>query len=94
MGLKVYIEEELEKEFRKLAMEIYGYGKGSLSLAVEEAIRLWLSEHESILKEVRVPEDPVSAMRGLLKHVKKSGVELEHEAREIRAEKGGPTCIS
>jgi len=75
-------------------MEIYGYGKGSLSLAVEEAIRLWLSEHESILKEVRVPEDPVSAMRGLLKHVKKSGVELEHEAREIRAEKGDPTCIS
>ena len=94
MGLKVYIEEELEKKFRKLAMEIYGYGKGSLSLAVEDAIRRWLSEHESILKEVRIPEDRVSAMRGLLKHEKKSGVELEHEAREIRAEKGGPTCIS
>jgi hypothetical protein len=94
MGLKVYIEEKLEKRFRKLAMEIYGYGKGSLSLAVEDAISRWLLEHESILKEVEVPEDPVSTMRGLLNHVKKSGVELEHEARDIRAEKGGPTCIS
>jgi len=94
MGLKVYIEEELEKRFRKLAMETYGYRKGSLSSALEDAIRRWLLEQESVLKEVKVPEDPVSTMRGLLKHVKKSGVELEHEAREIRAEKGGPTCIS
>ena len=94
MGLKVYIEEELEKKFRKLAMEIYGYGKGSLSLAVEDAVRRWLLEHESVLQEVKIPEDPVSAMRGLLKHVERSGVELEHEAREIRAEKGCPSCIS
>jgi len=94
MGLKVYIEEDLEKRFRKLAMEIYGYGKGSLSSAVEDAIRRWLLENESMLKEVEIPEDPVNAMRGLLKHVKKSGVELQHEALEIRAEKGGPTCIS
>jgi hypothetical protein len=42
MGLKVYIEEELEKKFRKLAMEIYGYGKGSLSLAAEDALRRWI----------------------------------------------------
>jgi hypothetical protein len=94
MGLKVYIEEETEKKFRKLAMELYGYGKGSLSLAAEDAIRQWLSEHESILKEAKIPEDPVNAMRGLLKHVEKSGVELEHEAREIRAEKGGSTYTS
>lgn len=94
MGLKVYIEEELEKKFRKLAMEIYGYGRGSLSLAVEDAIRRWLSEHEVMLKEVKIPEDPVGAMRGLLKQVQKSGVELQHEAREIRAEKAGLTCIS
>ena len=93
MGLKVYIDEEMEKKFRKIAMEIYGYGKGSLSLAVEDAIRQWLLEHESLLKEVKVPEDSVSAMRGLLKHVKKSGVELEYEAQEIRAEKGGPARI-
>jgi len=94
MGLKVYIEEETEKKFRKLAMELYGYGKGSLSLAAEDAIRQWLSEHESIPKEAKNPEDPVNAIRGLLKHVEKSGVELEHEAREIRAEKGGSTCTS
>lgn len=94
MGLKVYIEEELEKKFRRFAMEIYGYGRGSLSLAVEDAIRRWLSEHEVMLTEAKVPDDPVGAMRGLLKHVKKSSVELQHETREIRSEKAGLTCIS
>ena len=38
-----------------------------------------------MLKEVRIPEDPVKAIRGMLKHVKKSGVELQHEAQKIRA---------
>jgi len=87
-GLKVYIDEELEKKFRKLAMEVYGYGKGSLSLAVEDAIRSWLLEHELMLKEASVPEDPVKAIRGLLTGIKKGAVELQHEARLLRVRKG------
>jgi len=38
-------------------MEIYGYGKGSLSLAAEDAVRRWILEHESALQEVKIPED-------------------------------------
>jgi len=86
-GLKVYVDEELERRFRKVAMEVYGYGRGSISKAVEDAMRKWLLEHEIALAEIEVPDDPVRAIRGMLKHVKKSGVELQHEARSIRVKK-------
>jgi hypothetical protein len=43
-----------------------------------------------MLKEVNVPEDPVGAIRGMLAGIKKSGVELQHEARKIRAVKAIP----
>ncbi|RLI41894.1 hypothetical protein DRO59_05700 [Candidatus Bathyarchaeota archaeon] len=84
-GIKVYIRNEVEEKFRRLAMMVYGYGKGSLSKAAEEAFLRWTMQHEAMLKEVNIPEDPVGAIRGMLSGVKKSGVELQHEAREIRA---------
>jgi hypothetical protein len=34
---------EVEKKFRKLAMEKFGYGKGSLSKALEEALVNWIN---------------------------------------------------
>ena len=86
-GIKIYLDEELERSFRKMAMEIYGYGRGSISQAAEDAIRKWVIEHEKVLEEIRIPKDPVKAIRGMLKHVRKSGVELQHEAQQIRAGK-------
>jgi len=86
-GLKVYIDEELEERFRKVAMEVYGYGHDSISKAVEDAMRRWLLEHEIMLAEIKIPEDPIKAIRGMLKYVKKSGVELQHKARSIRVRK-------
>jgi len=84
-GIKVYVRDNVEKKFRQLAMMVYGYGRGSLSKAAEEAIEQWITEHEALLKEVNVPEDPVGAIRGMLMDIRKSGVELQHEARKIRA---------
>ena len=45
-----------------------------------------LCEEESPSQtQVKKPlEDPVGALRGLLRHVKKTGVELQHEARLLR----------
>ena len=40
-GIKVYISEEADKKIRKLSMDRFGYGKGSLSKAVESAIMQW-----------------------------------------------------
>jgi len=85
-GLRVYLDEELERRFRKASMETYGYGRGSISKAAEEAIRRWLRENEKLLREMAIPENPVKAIRGMLRHVEKSGVELQHEASQLRSE--------
>lgn len=81
----MYLPEELEKRFRKLSMSTYGYGRGSLSKAAEDALRRWCSEMEETAAVLEEIGDPVDAIKGLLKGVKKSGVQLQHEARRLRA---------
>jgi len=85
--IKVYVRKEVEEKFRRMAMMIYGYEGNSLSRAAEDAFLMWMMRHETLLKEVKVPEDPVGAIRGMLANVRKSGVELQHEARKFRATK-------
>jgi hypothetical protein len=41
------VSKEAEDEFRRLAMEKFGYGKGSLSKALEEAVRAWIEKCEN-----------------------------------------------
>ncbi len=36
------VEKETEAKFRRLAMKRFGYGKGSLSKALEAALRQWI----------------------------------------------------
>ena len=36
--IKIKIPEEVERDFRRAAMEIYGYSKGSISKAAQKAI--------------------------------------------------------
>jgi hypothetical protein len=86
-GIKVYIPDELEKKFREAAMRLYGYGRGSLSIASEKAFEAWLSQVSPALEIAETIEDPVETIYGMLSHVKKSGVELQHEAKELRAGK-------
>lgn len=83
-GIKVYVRDEIEKKFRRLAMMVHGYGRGSISKAAEEAFVQWMMQHEAILKEINIPDDPVGAIKGMLAGVNRSGVELQHEARKIR----------
>jgi transposase len=83
-SLRIYLPEELEREFRKVSMESYGCSRGSLSKAAVEAIRRWVQAQEA-LAQVEIPSEPVRALRGLLRHVQKTSVELQHEAAEIRA---------
>jgi hypothetical protein len=44
--LKIYLSEGLNEKFRRIAMSVYGYGRGSLSRAAGEAFTKWCSEHE------------------------------------------------
>jgi len=43
--LKIYLSESLNERFRKIAMSIFGYGRGSLSKAAEEALAKWCAQH-------------------------------------------------
>ena len=45
--LKVFISEQLNVRFRKAAMNVYGYGRGSLSKAAVDALETWCQVRES-----------------------------------------------
>ena len=86
--IKLVISDEVEYKFRVKAMKRFRYTKGALSLAGERALAEW-SESDSKIDEmvaemVEEIKDPVAVVRGMLKHVKKSSVELQHEIGKIR----------
>lgn len=75
-GLRIQIRRDLEARFREAAMRRFGYSKGALSRAAEEAIEKWLSSVEGVVFE----GDPVKAIEGLLSNIKVGSVELQHSA--------------
>ncbi len=87
--LKVKISDETEKNFREAAMHEFGFQKGSLSNAAEKALSSWTTRHRNIdklrLAAKQKIKDPVGSMRGIMKHVKKNSVELQHDAYNIRS---------
>ncbi|MHA1966978.1 MAG: hypothetical protein ACW964_04165 [Candidatus Hodarchaeales archaeon] len=83
-GIKVYIDPKVEEEFRKTAMKIFGYGKGSLSKAAEQAFKKWIQEYSSNLETINIPEDPIYEIRGQLEGITLTSVELQHRAKEYR----------
>jgi hypothetical protein len=44
--LKIYLSKELNEKFRRIAMSIYGYGRGSISKAAEDALAKWCTGSE------------------------------------------------
>ncbi len=92
-SIKVNVSDDVEKRFRMLAMRLFGYGKGALSVAAEKAFSEWVARVSEVLEVVGFLDDPVDAIYGMLSHVKKSGVELQHEARKIRARKVEGECL-
>jgi hypothetical protein len=54
--LKIYLSNSLNEKFRKAAMNAFGYGRGSLSKAAEEALTEWCKEHEGPLTQPRGTE--------------------------------------
>jgi len=79
--IRAKINEKLERRFRELAMKRFGYGKGALSKAVEEAILNWISLVGK--REVVFEGDPVEAIDGLLWDVNIDSVKLQHKIKEI-----------
>jgi hypothetical protein len=54
--LKIYLSNILNQRFRRAAMNAYGYGRGSLSKAAEEALTKWCIEHDESPKQANSPE--------------------------------------
>jgi len=52
--LKIYLSDGLNERFRRIAMSVHGYGRGSLSKAAEEALMRWCSEREHSIPEKSV----------------------------------------
>jgi chemotaxis regulatin CheY-phosphate phosphatase CheZ len=81
--LKIVIPNEIEKVFRRLAMQRFEFTKGAISLAAQSAIEEWMKNHIEISTE----KNPVDEISGLMKKVKKSSVELQHEIGGIVVKK-------
>ncbi len=79
--IRAEIDSRLELRFRELAMRRFGYGKGALTKAVEEAILKWISsvEEEAIVFE----GDPIEAIDGILSDIDIDSVELQHRIKDI-----------
>jgi len=85
MSLRVQVNTKLEQKFREAAMRRFGYGKGALSKAAEEAILNWIASLEN--ETITFEGDPVKAIEGLLKDVKADSVTLQHESQKLWARK-------
>ncbi len=82
MVLKVRFEKNLEQKFRELAMHRYGFSRGAIKKASEEAIKKWVKEGTTELPKAK---DSIKEIRGIMKHLKGkySSVELQHEAVKL-----------
>jgi len=92
-AVKIIISDNVEMQFRRVAMKKFGYGKGALSEAADEALEEWSvredNEHAESSREyiTGLEKDPVGAIEGLLKKETKkrpTSVDLQHEACRIR----------
>ena len=68
--LKIDLDEELVREFRKKAFEQFGYKKGSMKKAMESIIKDYTDEGVADWNNIR----------GFLKDRTETSVELQHKA--------------
>lgn len=85
--LKVHIPNNIKSKLESTAIDCFGKKNNALDIAVSKAIEEWLAKVHKVLISQKPPEDPVEAIWGMLSHVEKSGVELQHEAKRIRLNK-------
>jgi hypothetical protein len=83
-GLRLQVRSDLEKRFRETAMRRFGFGKGALTRAAEQAFERWLSTAK---ENVRFEGDPVKAIDGILADMGLNSVELQHSVRTAWASK-------
>jgi hypothetical protein len=58
--LKIYLSKDLNEKFRRMAMSIYGYGRGSISKAAEDALAKWCTGRELSSRDKGTSSPPLS----------------------------------
>ena len=86
-GIKVLVSDKTEHKFRKASMTVFGYHRGSLSAAAEEALLQWSNSAVAAEKIVKIPKDPLKALKSITLNTTETGVGLQHRAQKIRAHK-------
>ncbi len=80
MAIKINLDDQKEKVFRERAMRKFGYKKGALSKALEEAVDMWLLVENNELPGVK---NPTRDLEGLLAGITETSVELQHLGRNL-----------
>jgi len=83
-GIRLQLKDELERRFREAAMRRFGFGRGALSRAAEQAVEAWLS---TTTETVQFEGDPVQAIKGILSGLSLDAVELQHSIGKLWAAK-------
>jgi len=83
MSLRLELDQGLEERFRKAAMSTYGYEKGSLKKAAEEAFYLWINTSKTT--SIKRVENPVKLIQGIFAPLKGTytSVQLQHESGKL-----------
>jgi predicted nucleotidyltransferase len=83
MGILIHIQPEKEHHFRELAMKKFGFRKGALTLAIEEAIDAWIDQQSPVTGQentkfsIHQIRKKIHGLLPILKkkyHVKKLGI--------------------
>ncbi|MEW6295626.1 MAG: hypothetical protein AB1467_05030 [Candidatus Diapherotrites archaeon] len=84
--LKVQLDRKKAELFRMNAMKTYGYSKGAISRALNDAIDKWLERLQ--FKGTKKRKYKVDELVGLIKDIKMDSVEAQHEALKILLKSG------
>ena len=85
MSLRLELKKDLEKRFRKAAMQAYGYEKGSLKKAAEDAFEYWIAMGGGDIPEasnLKLIEGGLSHLKG-----KYTSVQLQHDSKNLWVKK-------
>ncbi len=75
--LRVQIDKQKARKVRETAMTQFGFSKGAISKAVNAALDEWLHKQQ---KKGQGPAPDWERLTGVLKDVKMTSVELQHNA--------------
>jgi len=87
--LKVYLSDELDKRFRRIAMSVCGYGRGSISKAATEALSHWCTRHEQTTNS-----SPAEDIKKEKETVPASITEALHSPEDAKGEETTPSSAT